>query len=340
MDNYVCPEAYEQAQLVIKKALGGNADVASVEWSAGGLFNKVYYVNTNLGGYVLKIECNDVFISTRKDQMENEIYGSKLFNEAGIPCPEILGYDLGKKDIGARYVLQNRISNDILWCDWFSYTPEQKEKICFEVKEIFEKMNGITSDYFGSLSPNGLIGRHKTWDDCYSTILRLLISDCERLSLLTADELNAVKKTCAYLAGKSPDTYIPTLCHNDFGRHNTIWGSTNGAPEAVHVIDFGNAIFGLPYMDEFIVYKSGDFDFAPCDILNERNVKHEAYDKWLFIGEFEKMLWTASEKLTNDYAHCTDGLTQSIESSKADNSRSYILEFVNKCYGILCNKVK
>lgn len=97
-------------------------------------------------------------------------------------------------------------------------------------------------------------------------------------------------------------------------------------------------MFGLPFIDEFIVYKSGDFDFEPCNVLNERNLYAAAYEKWLFIGEFEKMLWTASEKQTKDYAHCTDWLTQSIERSKADASRSFILEFINKCYSVLCNR--
>lgn len=336
MDNYISPEVYDQASQVLRKTFGTSADVTSVEWTGGGLFNKVYYIGSNKGSYILKIECNDIFISTRKDQIKNEVYGSELVKKAGIPCAAVLAHNFDKNDIGARYILTERISNDILWCNWFNYTDDQKERIKQETKEILSRINSITSSYFGSVCPNGLIGRHAAWNDCFRAILKLLVGDCEKLSLLTGEELDTVNKACASLTGKSLCTYTPTFNHNDFGRHNTIWGSIGGSHESVHIIDFGNAFFGLPYIDEYFVYRSGDFDFLPCNILVEKNIELYDYEKWLFICEFEKMLWTASEKLTNDYAHCTDGLTWSIEKSKADNSRSYILEFINKCYRILC----
>jgi hypothetical protein len=43
------------------------------------------------------------------------------------------------------------------------------------------------------------------------------------------------------------------------------------------------------------------------------------------------VMWKETAKMTEDYAHCTNGLTDYIESSKKDASRTHITDFVDKC---------
>lgn len=330
MDNYVAPEVLDYARQIVKQTIGTKAVLKSVEWAGGGLYNKVYYVNTNQGDFILKMECDQIFLSTRKDQIENEVSSSKLLKDAGVPCAAVLSYDFTENEIGKRYVFSQRITNDILYLYWDSLTNMEKEEIRAEVLEILQKMNGITSTYFGSITDYGKIGRHQTWKDCSKAISELLIKDCENLSIMTQDEISALKIAAERSLDKCNAVYTPTFNHNDFGSHNMILGSIEGGKKGLYVIDFGNAFFGLPAYSDFMVFKMGDFGFlANCNILKQKALDESAYDN-MFINDLERVLWMATLKHTNDYAHCTDWMTEMIIKSKEDASRSYITEFIEK----------
>jgi len=45
MDNYVAPEIRSYAEQVARSTLGSHVKVDFVEWSAGGLYNKVFYIH-------------------------------------------------------------------------------------------------------------------------------------------------------------------------------------------------------------------------------------------------------------------------------------------------------
>lgn len=332
MDNYVAPEISEYARQIVKNAIGTQTKIDSVEWSAGGLFNKVNYIHTTEGCFILKIECDKIFLSTRKEQIENEVFGNKLFQKAGIPCASVLAYDFTKNDIGVRYVFTERISNDILWLEFNQFDEAKKSEIQYQVTEIFAKMRTITNSYFGSLLPSGILGRYETWDGYYHSIFNLLIHDSECIGIFTDEELDIVKK-----AAEKPLTYtkeyVPSLVHGDFGEHNAIWGNTNGGQDKLHIIDFGNANYGLPCLDEYMVRKHGGFKCPPYDIADHMNLDKELYEN--LLNDFERMWWKETEKRTEDYAHCLNWMASSIEASKKDTSRNHINDFVGKCRKIL-----
>ena len=80
---YIAPEIPGYAQKIIKSAIGTRAEIQSFRWAdGGGLYNKVYCLDTNEGSFIIKIERDRIFPSTRKGQIENEEKGSRLLKQA------------------------------------------------------------------------------------------------------------------------------------------------------------------------------------------------------------------------------------------------------------------
>ena len=321
MDNYVAPEIPGYAETIIKRTFGTNAALQSVEWTGGGLYNKVFYVHTSEGCFILKIECEKIFPSTRTGQIENEVEGIRLFTQAGIPCPKVLAHDFTGNDIGVRYIFTERVSGDIVLADMAQMDDATKAEVERQSNEICTRMKAITNTHFGSLTPSGSLGWHKTWDDCYRTWFDLLICDGESIGLFTNEE-SAIIRAAAKKPLESSLTHTPTFEHGDLGWHNMIWGSIGGRPDVLHVIDFGNARFIPPHLTVW--------GYPPHKVPNAQTLDENI--NLLLLYEFEMgVMWKEMQKLTKNYAHCMDWMTARIEETKKDTSRDHIVSFVEKC---------
>lgn len=330
MDIYIAPEIPGYAQSIIKSAIGARTKIQSFRWAdGGGLYNKVYCLDTSDGSFILKIECDKIFPSTRKGQMENEVEGSRLLKQAGIPCPSVLAYDFTKKDIGIRYILTECLSDDWPVIARMEQMDEiTKAEVKRQATDILARISTITNTHFGSLSPSGLLGWHQTWGECYHAWFNLLITDCISIGLFTDEELTIVKATAAKPFGCSENP-VPTFSTEDMGWHNMIWGHIGNNPDALHVIDFGNARYILPYLNEYMINHLDFMGRAPVHIPEFR--KSDERFNLLTLYDFEGMLWKEAEKLTDDYAHIRDWMAAGIEKSKKDISRDHITAFVEKC---------
>jgi len=325
LDNYVAPEIQGYARSIVKTVLGTQAKLQSVEWSAGGLYNKVFYVHTSEGCFMLKIECETIFPSTRKGQIENEVEGNRLFTQAGIPCPKILAHDFTGNDIGVRYIFTERVSGDIVLIDMGQMDDATKAEVKRQSNEICTQMATITNTHFGSLTPSGPLGWHKTWAETYKTWFNLLINDSVSIDLFTNEELSIIK-AAANKPLESSQTYLPTFNHGDLGWHNMIWGHTKNGIDALHVIDFGNAAYLPPHLIAW--------DKAPHQVHNAQILDNNL--NLLLLYDFEmRLMWKEMQKITKDYAHCTNRMANSIETAKKDTTRDHITAFVEKCRQIL-----
>lgn len=333
MDNNISPEIIKYTKKIIKNTLGTHAKLNGFEWSdGGGLFCKVFKVNTSDGIFILKIERDKIFFATRKNQIENEVLGNEIFQKAGIPCPNILAYDFTKNDVGVRYILTEHINNN--FDDWpllhdiiDKFDEDIKSEINNQFKTAVEKMRDITNTHFGSLSPSGTIGWHETYDGYYHTTLNLFIKESTELGLFSDEELETIKK-----AAEKPlvysKKYTPTFIHGDLGFHNAIWGNINGGENKLYVFDFSNAYYGLPYLEEWINKIQGE----NFDIFEIMDLDRNLYENNL-IGDFERMFWTVTQQLTEDYKY--GRMAEWTESVKKENSTTHITEFVDKCRKIL-----
>ena len=333
MANYIAPEIPGYAQSVIKSTLGERAEILSFRWSTGGLYNKVYCVDTTEGNFVLKIECKSIFPSTRKGQIENEVEGGKLLRQAGIQCPPVIAYDLTGKHIGVKYILTECLSSD--WPVW-ELLGQMDDAALAEIKrqatEILVRISTITSAHFGSLTASGPLGWHKTWSECYRAWFGLLIRDSVEIGLFTEEELAVVSAAAAKPLADSGNP-TPMFSTEDMGWHNMIWGHAGDNPDALHVIDFGNSRYILPYVNDY-VRKNIDVMGRPPHMVPELLRLDKGYGLFT-LYDFEGMLWKETEKLTEDYAHIRDWMVAGVEAAKTDPSREHITSFVEKCRALI-----
>jgi len=321
LDNYIAPEIPGYAKTIIKETLGTKVELQSVEWSMGGLYNKVFYVHTSEGCFILKIECSKIFPSSRTGQMENEVEGIRLFTKAGIPCPQVLAHDFTGNDVGVRYIFTERVSGDVLWAEQEGMNDAKKAEMERQSHEIYSQMTAITSTHFGSLTPSGPLGRHKTWEACYHAWFHLLIRDSITIGLFTDEELDIVKSAANKPLGHSK-VYLPTFEHGDLGWHNMIFGRINQGKDTLHVIDFGNARYLPPHLTVW--------GYPPFAVPDAHNLDKGI--NLLLLYDFEMgVMQKEMQKITEDYAHCGDWMTASIETAKKDTSRDHITAFVEKC---------
>ena len=160
MDKKITIEIHGYAQQIVKNTFGSQAEIKGFEWAAGGLYCKVFKINTTYGDFILKMECDKIFFAIRKDQIENDVIGHSIFQKAGIPCADILAYDFTKKDIGVKYVLMEYINDTHFFDDGNvrrSFDEMTKEEIYRQYKMIIEKLRTITNSHFGSLSQSGML---------------------------------------------------------------------------------------------------------------------------------------------------------------------------------------
>jgi len=319
---------------IVKNAIGTKAEIKGVEWSdGGGMYCKVFKINTADGSFILKTERDKIFFATRKDQIENEVIGNRLFQQAGIPCPSILAYDFDKNNAGVRYILTEYIHNDMqdcpVWGQLDAFDDKTRAEIVRQFMEAVEKMRSMTNSRFGSLSPSGALGRHETYGEYYHSTLSLLIDESMELNIFTDEELDTVKKAAAKPLIYSKK-YTPTLVHGDIGHHNCIWGNTGGGENKLYIFDFGNAYYGLPYYEEHICKLHG----PDIDIIERMDLDRDLYENSL-ISDFERMFWKVTEQLTEDYDCCREWMLPNIEAAKKDASRTHITEFVEICRNIL-----
>ncbi|MDR2569001.1 MAG: aminoglycoside phosphotransferase family protein [Oscillospiraceae bacterium] len=325
MDNYVAPEIPGYAKTIINNTLGTKTELQSVEWSAGGLFNKVFYIHTPERCFILKIECEKIFPSTRTGQIENEVEGIRLFTKAGIPCSKVLAHDFTGNDIGVRYIFTECISGDIVLADFEQMDESTKAEVEHQSREICNRMTAIKHTHFGSLIPTGSLGWHKTWSECYRAWFNLLINDGVNIGLFTDDELSIIR-TAANMPLVSQLTYEPSFEHGDLGWHNMVYGNTGGGLNKLYTIDFGNARYVPPHLTLW-----GE---PPNKVPNAQILDKDI--NLLLLYDFEmSVMWKEMQKLTNDYAHCMSWMTNSIEQAKKDTSRDQITAFVEKCRNIV-----
>ena len=223
MADYIGSEIMDCVRRFVKENVGTQTEILSIGQSWGGIYNKLFVIQTTEGNFNMKSERKTIFPSTRAGQIENEVEGSRLFKQADIPSTNILAHDLThKNEMGVPYIVYKPIGGDNMW-ELLSYPMDEtiKSESIRQVRDIYAQMSAIKNTHFGSLSPNGLVGWHETWAAYYRTAFNILIQDCINIDLFTDEELAIVNTAASHIPANS-DNYLPVFQHGDFGSHNFI----------------------------------------------------------------------------------------------------------------------
>ncbi len=296
------------AEAGIRSIYGTSARILSLEnWGQGAL-NTCLKVSTNPPGKVffLKIENEGIIPRTRRGQIEREVYSMQLMEEAGIACPVPVKFDFSGNETGHRYLLEEFIDAQLFWEIRDHMTGFEREMLGSDISVILEKMESITSPFYGDIYPTGVVGQHPDWSSAYQAIMRHLLADSEELLLFSPGELQQVREHFAGCINGLSSPERATYHHGDLGVHNVMVDHSTGFARLGQVIDFGNATFYPRYVNGTYARLYGQFGLKPVDVQASYGIsqKEQAANDHLFTLEqtiFRAMLKQKYNVDTGDF---------------------------------------
>jgi aminoglycoside phosphotransferase (APT) family kinase protein len=283
------------AEQIMKKVAGQKAELASIEdWGIGAL-NTCYRVCVKNPSHMffLKVENENIIPSTRRGQIAREVHSIRLAGAVGIPCPVILAYDSSVNEFGYRYMLQEYIDSELLWCVKDQLTDVQNAILKNEILDVIGKMKSITSQSFGDVYENGTIGQYGTWKEAYRSMSRILLQDGRELGIFQGEEAKLVEETLEYCASRLVSPLPAALIHGDLGKHNVLADYNGESVKLRAVIDFGNAMFGPVYMNEDGIRIHGGWGLDSMNACEEYGIRRFEYDANNLIFSFEGAVFGA-----------------------------------------------
>jgi Predicted aminoglycoside phosphotransferase len=245
----------EDLKRIVEKAFGKESKIKSIELTKYGDVNSCYIITTNnpVRKLFLKVENHDLIPLFYSGQIERESASIELLKKHGFPCPKVIMCDITKTDIGKKYMLTEFVEGFLLGDIWDSLTPSEKKKAKEEIVTLIRNLEKLGNPYFGDIYENGNRGKYKSWNDAYSNLTDILLTDCVNAGLLDNKELEAIKlaKQKSYL--KINNIFHPCFNHMDIHSKNIIVDRTGEGIKLNAVIDFGNSMFGIPFTDEYRV---------------------------------------------------------------------------------------
>jgi fructosamine-3-kinase len=208
--------------------------------------NSSYIASYGDNKYFIKIQDKDHLPDLYENQIEREVISTDLCTSQGIPCPQILVYDLD-----AKFIITEYMDYEVLGNLWRLLDLKKQKQIKDQALCILEKMNNIQSEYFGGLYKGGNLEQFNKWSDSYKNIVKIALNDCLRYGSLTEDECkiitDKVNENCKQLDQEKQPTAV--FSHLDLHWNNIF--IDKGTQEIKGVFDFGSALYTPNYMSYF-----------------------------------------------------------------------------------------
>lgn len=246
----------EDIKRIVEKGFGKEAKLESVELTKYGDVNSCYIITISnpTRKLFLKVENHNLIPQFYSGQIERENASIELLKKHGFPCTTVIMCDITKTDIGKKYILTEFVDGYLLGDIWDSLTSCEKRKAKEEIDTLIRNLEKVGNPYFGDIYKNGNRGKYETWNDAYSNLTDILLTDCVNAGLLDNKELETIKsaKQKSYL--KIKNVFNPCFNHMDIHSRNIIVDRTGDGIKLNAVVDFGNSMFGIPFTDEYRVH--------------------------------------------------------------------------------------
>lgn len=295
-------EFINRIEKLLKKSQGEKCTLEAIESYGRGAQNTCYYIVTKNphNKFFLKCENSNIIPRTRCGQIEREVESTKLMQQAGIPCKNIIQYDFTQQDIGVKYVLEEFIEGRLLREIWSDLAINEKQSIANEIENIVEKMRNINFQYYGDVYENSIIGRYTTWREAYLSIAKILLEDSRQLNLFTEDELTLISRVIESSSIKLSENIPASFDHRDLGTHNVIAVTSEVATKIGAIIDFGLSVSVPFYYFDYGIRKYGDWNLTEVDIMKKYAITKEEFDATELLFDFELTVFLASIKFAMD----------------------------------------
>jgi aminoglycoside phosphotransferase (APT) family kinase protein len=241
---------------IVKKALGNRTEIAAVETAKNGDVNSNYVIHTaNPGAKLfLKVENHERIPKYYLGQVKREIEGIRLLQKAGIPCPTIVDADTAGCCFGKNYILTEFAEGRLLSDVWQELNRDERVETKQKVLDLVHTMKGIVGGQFGDITEDGNRGRHGTWKGAYRALAGILLEDCMQPGLCSPAEADLIEAAVEKSVSRLNKQYTPCFNHMDIHWQNILVERRKPGVEFKAVLDFGNAMFGLPCTDEYRLY--------------------------------------------------------------------------------------
>ena len=238
---------------IVRSALGEGAELEWVRTAKAGDVNSCYVLQTRkpAGCFFLKVENHARLPRFYSGQVEREVQCLRWLKEAGIPCPEMAGWDTGKREIGGNYILTQYIDAPVLSEIWKDLPPESHTEIKRQVLDVLDTLYGISGPFYGDVYEGGNRGRHASWKEAYLALAGLLLEDCRDIGAFADAEEEQVRVALEKSASRLRADFPPGLTHMDMHTGNLLVEPSEKGVALRAVLDFGNAMFGSPFTDIF-----------------------------------------------------------------------------------------
>ena len=225
---------------------------------------KIIFHRCNIGdvntGYIAEFENKKIFMKIENSsdlpilysgQIERELSGMKLCASKGIPCPNVLAYDLVGKSTTQKYIVTEFIEYPLLSKVWSTLDSVQKESIKKQVINIVNSISQITSTQFGDIYKDGNIGRFDSWSKAFLNLIQIAVNDCKRFGTFNQGEIDIILQATNECSYRLPNTETPRFSHLDLHWNNIFVDVKDDLYEVVGIIDFGSSLYAPEYSDLF-----------------------------------------------------------------------------------------
>lgn len=243
-----------------------------------GNVNTSCFIESGSGRFHLKAESRSRLPRFYSRQIDRDLEAVRVLSSFGVPCAETVAF--GATPAGRPFLVSRVLEGTMLSLAWNSLSPSERLALKGETLELLERVNGISSPYFGSLlEQDEVLGRFSSWRECFPHLIRVAAGDCLTYGTLTGTEADLITEAAGLCARSFTYSGKPSFCHMDLHWYNLMvsGGHISG------IIDFGCALYAPEYSDRFrldgsFLHGSGPFFDSPeLEAGRPRLKGHEAF---------------------------------------------------------------
>jgi fructosamine-3-kinase len=244
-------EALDVASLTKIVVAHTDADPASLRFTPirTGRHNTSYWVDSNLGRYVLRVAPSDdlgfLFYERRMIRQEPELHAI-IRDRTVIPVAEVIGHDFTRVHLDRDYLLMAALPGSPL-SDVRDLTPTKFQRVLRQVGEHLRQLHTLTADDCLGSKAYGYLGAHhpmepqSTWADAFHTMWNKLLDDVVACGSYSPDDARVMRDLLDLYIEHFDRPVTSRLLHMDVWSQNILIGRPGNV---TGLVDFDRALWG------------------------------------------------------------------------------------------------